>query len=170
MNAVTRILLVVAATLVLPGSVALWPCTAAACTCYYPSPAEAHRASDLVIWGQVIDGTRLDAPDRGPFKGFERARVQVSRIVKGPRPPGAGQGLRIATPADEAGGYVSEEGIDICHCGPPGIPDDAELVKFYLKASDRFPGRFVIYAIGWAETDPDPVTANQVGPIPPKRL
>ncbi|MDB5471941.1 MAG: hypothetical protein JWR84_3501 [Caulobacter sp.] len=127
MRALIRTTLIVAALLLLPGSVALWPCKAAACSCSRWGDERLFMNSQLVVVGRLA---RNQTPtDEVSFW------VTVERREKG---HDGAKRLKVLLP-------IWNEWTD-CGCGPrtPG-KDDHKTYRFFLERSKDHPDAYLLF-------------------------
>ena len=127
MRTLIRTTLAAAVLLMAPASVALWPCTAAACTCSRWDDNRLFMNSELVVVGRL-------ARDQTP-KDDASFWVVVERREKG---RDGAKRLKVLLP-------LSDEWAD-CGCGPrtPAV-NDRKTYRFYLKRSTDHPDAYLLF-------------------------
>lgn len=127
MRTLIRTTLIVGALLLAPGSVALWPCEAAACSCSRRDDNYMFMASQMVVVGRL-------ARNQDPNDGVS-FWVTVERREKG---QDGAKRLRVLLP-------IWNEWTD-CGCGPrtPG-QDDHKTYRFFLERSKDHPDAYLLF-------------------------
>ncbi len=137
MTAVMRMLLMVGALLLLPGSAALWPCKASACSCTLPDIKRLTRQADAIVIGRTTEEPYIQDNEPGGIRGMTIAVVRVETSEKG-RPARPGGRIRIYAFDTRAG---EAEGLEGCNCRQSIPVNDYRFRMFLKKDADR-PGLY----------------------------